>query len=124
MPDSLDKARQRGAEIQIIPKLVDVKGLSDVAKQLNSLIEQIVESHLKQNEALVATVQTLITTIEEKELSSEGFDMTELVDAVRSLKKEVTHTPIPSEWVIDFDRDQRGLMKTGVTIKAMPRVLN
>jgi len=125
MSSELDKAKERGADLTRIAKLVEVSGLGDVVAELKdlALVQQI--ANTAQTKILISAIDRLVDTINEKEFNDTGTDVSGLVEAVKALKMEVIVQHEPHDWVIgEIDRDQRGLMKGNITLKALPRVVN
>ena len=99
----LDRAKAKGAAT-VIPKAVDVYGLADVVAQMQAMAE-----------AQQRSQPILIES-----------NMAPLVAAVLDMKWEasVTYSNTPVDYRLDFERDQRGLMKPGVTFTAIPKQIN
>jgi hypothetical protein len=113
-----------GAIIKAIPKLVEVSGLAECVAELKALAADQQTAYVRQNEILIGAINRLVDAIKEKEMTNEGTDLSELIAAVTAMKQEVIVQPTPSDWQVDFERDQRGLMKSGITLKVLPRVIN
>ena len=123
MSNELKNAKERGADIKQIAKLVEVSGLSEVVAQLLKISEQNKIAQTENTDRLVKAIDSLIEVVAEKEIK--GADLSGLIEAVKSLKQEATVThPQPHEWEIGFERDQRGFMKSGVKLIPVPRVIN
>lgn len=58
--------------------------------------------------------------------SEDGFNMTEIVNAINGLKDMMAEKHrAPFDYEIDFERDQRtGLMKPGIRLSAVPKRLD
>jgi len=124
MSEKLKQAKARGAEIEVLAKKVDVTGLSALADQLQSLIREQQIYQAAQTKMMTDAIDRMVDAINEKEVRSET-DLSGLVKAVMSLKPEPLAPSIPFDYSLDFERDQRGLMKPGsVKLIAIPKVLN
>ena len=116
----LDRAKAKGAAT-VIPKAVDVHGLADVVAQMQAMAE----AQQRSQQILIESINNVVAAIEDKQLSS-PIDMAPLVAAVLDMKREasVTYSNTPVDYRLDFERDQRGLMKPGVTFTAIPKQIN
>jgi len=100
---------------------VHLEGLPELVAELQRMALEQAEVQ----RALVTSVEAIVAAIQDKELKS--TDVSQLTRAVKDLKLEVTSSPAvvePVDYRIDFERDQRGLMKPGVILSAVPRTVN
>ncbi len=122
LDEKLKEALNRGADISRIAKLVEVSGLSDLVAQLAKITAAQQEAHTNQTEQLIKAIDRLVDTVSKMDVSVENhIDITE---AVESLRQDAVVFPDPVEWEILFERDQRNLMKSGIRLKPVPRMLN
>lgn len=120
MSEKIKQAIARGAKVEAIPKApIEVKGIADLTVQLKAIIEDQQKVHAAQTSLLIAAIDRLVNTVSEKEFNSKA-DMAPLVRAVRDLKVEAVERPEPTPWRVDFERDQRGYMKTGIMLTPFP----
>ena len=98
-------AKARGAATVIIPKVIEVPGLQSLVDQLSSMIV----ANQRAQVVVLAALNELTDVIKNKELK--GTDVTKLTAAVSQLKTEHCE---PCDYQIDFERDNKGSMKTGV----------
>ncbi len=108
-PSQIEQARARGADVQVIPKLIDVQGLIDQFKQM-------IAASTKGQVVVLSALRELNDTIRSKKI--QGTDVTEIVKALQNL--ESCYEPMKQcDYIIDFERDQRGLFKTGIRLRAV-----
>lgn len=110
MDKKLQAAKERGAKTTVVPKQVQINGLNSLVDQLKSIIEGQQKTQLMVAESL----NNIAQVIADKQISNE-MDLSELVEAVSSLKQDLQQ-PEHVPWTIDFDRDQRGLFKSGIRL--------
>lgn len=118
--EKLKKAIARGAQVESIPKApIEVKGIADLTAQLKAIIAEQQKVHAAQTSLLIQAIDRLVNTVKEIKPGSKT-DMTPLVRAVNELKQEAVEQPEPTPWRVDFERDQRGYMKTGIMLTPYP----
>jgi len=120
----LEHAIKSGADIKALPKLVEVNGLADIVAKLETIATMQREALTDQYKLLISAIDRLVEIITEKEIINEGTDLTELIATISALKQEVIIQPEPYDWDITFERDNRSLMKSGIKLRALPRMLN
>lgn len=103
----LSQYKEVGAKITPIPKLVNVPGLVEMVDQLSKVVamQQQLTSQIIDTMAFQGVQST---------------DIAALTKAIQAIKPSVNvATPErepeePYDWEVSFDRDQRGLMKSGI----------
>lgn len=109
-----------GAEVQSVPRLV--KGSFDtpgLVEAMTKLAAQQSKESAQQSKALLNSINSLAKAIASREFPA--TDMSELTEAVTGLHQEAVVVHAPVDYQLDFERDQRGYMKTGVRFTAIPR---
>jgi hypothetical protein len=104
--DKVELAKLRGATTTVVPRQVEMAGLIDQLRAMS-------EAHTRSQALLTETLNQMIRTIESKDLPATDVSM--LTEAVLLLRPD----PIPLDWTVDFERDQRSLMKTGIKLSAV-----
>lgn len=102
-----------GAETQVESRNVKIDGLGALVAELREMAAAARASKQEMTSAL----QELKAAIAKEPARA---DNTELVEAIRSIELKVTEAEKqPPSYRIEFERDERGLMKSGVTVKAI-----
>ena len=108
----IEQAKARGAEITVIPKIIEVPGLESLVDQLRDMIA----SNSRSYAVVLAALSELTDTIKGKKL--QGTDVSKIVVAIEDLKS-CYEAPCFPDYIIDFERDQRSLMKTGIRLRVV-----
>jgi len=120
---AIAEAKKKGAEVVAKPRLMegtfDAPGLVEA---MTKLAEAQRQESASQNKALLKSIDSLAAAIASREFPS--TDMSEVAAAVAGLHQEATANHAPLDYRLDFERDQRGFMKTGVQFIAVPRKLD
>lgn len=95
-----------GATVTPIPKHMVVDGLVEMVEQLRQTVQL-------QQQLTERIVDTMAST------GVQSSDMAALTQAIRSIKPEIIvpeqqQQQQQTDWDVSFERDQRGLMKSGV----------
>jgi len=119
MSDELKRAMMLGAEHERLPKLIEVSGLREMVDEMRATMAAQAAAQI----ALTEAVTKVVAAIDQKELKS--TDVSELTKAVLMLQQK---TPEPVQehvpWTVDFDRDSRGDIKSGIRLTPMTRQLD
>ena len=96
--------------------------------ELGVLVKELQANALAQKESQ-DDIATAIKQLSQVVMAAtgKGFDVTEIIEAIASLKDKVAAknaASMPLDYRIDFERDKFGLMKTGIQLKAVPKRLN
>jgi len=121
----LDKIEKGGGTVKQRPKQVEAQVAVD---GLAAAFEKLIEANAAQaqavNQKIISALDRLTATLAKKE--GKDIDLTKVVQAIASLRKDAeVVTPEPVDYALDFERDQRLLIKPGtVRFRAIPRTLN
>jgi len=96
--------------------------------ELGVLVKELQANALAQKESQ-AEIAAAIKQLSDIVLlaTKEGFDVSEIVNAIKGLKDKVeakNKSSAPLDYEINFERDKYGLMKTGIKLNAVSRRLN
>lgn len=101
-------------------KPVKVAGFHELVKQL----QEMTAASLQSQESIVKSLETL--TAQVSQASKDGVKLDGIVDAINALRDQLVEKDqmrTPADYVINFERDKHGLMKSGITLKATPKPL-
>ncbi|MCP4487741.1 MAG: hypothetical protein GY820_10555 [Gammaproteobacteria bacterium] len=105
-----------GSETTVDEQLVRVKeleGITDLLKEKG-----------KEDTAVQKKLLMAIDNLGKVILASDP-DLSTIVEAITSLKLQVAQDiKPPMDYTINFERDKHGLMKSGISLKAIPKRLN
>lgn len=120
MSSKLERAKKLGsAKVTETASTVNVKGFAELVAKL----EAMKVANLKSQEAITKQLNQLSQVILMS--SEEGLDITPLVEAIKSLEAKIdSKTTVAPNYVIEFDRDRNGLMKSGIELNVKQRRLN
>jgi hypothetical protein len=120
MSDKIERAKRlSSAKTTEVSKNVKVEGFEKLLKELQAIT---VANH-KSQEAITKSLNQLSQVIVMS--GQEGIDMKVLVDAIDSLKGSMgAKANPPMDYVVNFDRDKYGLMKSGIQLNSKPKRLN
>jgi hypothetical protein len=113
MSEKLARAARMGATTTVIPKKVEVNDLAELA----ATMKQIADSQREMQQQFVSALEQIVAGLDKK--SSNNPDIGPLIQAVTEMKPTLIKEPVDYE--IDFDRDQRHLLKAPIRLTAVPR---
>ena len=113
-PAQIKAAKARGAKADIIPKHVQVSGLEALAAQLVA----VCESNNQSNSRVLAAIESLTCVIANKE--SKDLNTSGIIEALSSLKRDRE----PLDIVMNFERNDRREIESGVRFTEVPRELH
>ena len=105
----------------VASKNIKVEGFAELVKQL----QNITVANQKSHEDLVNSINQLSKVI--VIASDDGVDTESIVDAISGLKDQMAAKKKGAtilDYVVNFDRDSNGLMKSGIRMSAEHRKLN
>ena len=124
-PEQYARAKARGAKTEVVPKHVKVSEpleLSGIGELVDTL-QRMAEGQQRAQMLIIESINNLVAATMEKGVESR--DIEKLTRAVMALKQEtVTESNTPLDYRVEFERDQRGLLKSGIMFTAVPKVLN
>lgn len=121
MPESqLESARRRGANIEQLADLVEVRGFQSLIDQLKSMAAANAGIRSANYELLIKAIGELVATVEQKEIET-SIDLDPLISAIRDLRIEVINNSTPCDYRVEFEREPNTrLMKSGIRFIAEP----
>lgn len=103
-----------GAESASNVKRIKVDGLP----QLSADMQQIVNATRESTEEIAKQVKDLVSALASNDSTS---DSKEVAKAIASLEMAVTKKTNVTDYVVEFERDANGLIKSGMTFTAKVR---
>jgi predicted HAD superfamily Cof-like phosphohydrolase len=102
-------------------KPVKVAGFGELVEQLEAMTAASVQSQESISKSLAELTQIVAAA------AKDGVDIGAVVDAINGLKDKLAEKDkikMPTDYVINFDRDKHGLMKSGIRLTSTQRKLN
>lgn len=120
MSSKIERAqRLSSAKTSVDSKSVKVEGFATLVEDIRTLAAANQQSNEKMSKQLNQLSQVILTTGEK------GADMSYVIEAIDKLREEIANKVQSSpDYVITFDRDRNGLMKSGIELKSAKRTLN
>lgn len=116
-------AQDRGATMTVVPKQVaGTLTAPDLVAAMNEFAQAQLAGAEKHHNEMLNAIQKLTSTLAKKEL--EPQELSVMLESIKALGEKSMEHYEPADYRIDFERDQKSLIKSGLTIKAIPRVLN
>jgi hypothetical protein len=102
----LDRAIERGAEVKVVPKEVNVSQVEELSNQLMAM--GIAQQRGMEN--LVESLNTLMEVVKSKNIKQ--TDLSEVLSAIRQIKIQAIHEQ--HDYKVEFERDNKGRIKSGL----------
>lgn len=120
MSSKIERAKQlASSKTTVESKNVKVQGLEEFIKDLHAMAVASQKSQDAMTKSINQLSQVIVMTAEE------GPDMESLLEAVKGLKEGMeAKSAVAPDYVIKFDRDRNGLMKSGIQLNTVKRTLN
>lgn len=113
----LDRFKKHGADVTKRDKSVQVKGFAELVQELKSISVAQQKSHADVTKSLNDIAKLIV-------MAEDNPKVDQIIDAINGLKemlaKKDAVPKLPSDYVIDFERDRNQLMKSGIRLRSVP----
>lgn len=114
---NLDRLKKHGADVKKKDNSVQVKGFAELVEELKSISVAQQKSHEDVTRSLNDIAKLIV-------MAEDNPKVDKIIAAINDLKETIAKKnampKLPSDYVIDFERDKNLLMKSGVRLRSVP----